>query len=66
MSVPGINCIMSSYSLQGEQRLGFDMCLYVAFPVMYFHLSEGEQKGGLTCVRTRLSMCHVLYLSQGK
>ena len=46
MSVPGIPCIMFSYSLRGEQGVGFNTCLYLAFPVMSFYSSQGEHRGG--------------------
>ena len=42
MSVPGIPRIMSSYSLRGERGVGYNICLYLVFPVMSLYLSQGE------------------------
>ena len=66
MSVPGIPCIMSSYSLQGEQGVGFNVCTGLSLSRLstYRNVNKGAV---LTHVRTWPSLSRpCTYRAKGK
>ena len=68
MSVPGFPCIMSSYFSQGEQRGGFNICLYLVFPLScvptYGKLKKGMPVPSVPSTYRNANkgavLCHVL------
>ena len=64
MSVPGIPRIMSCYSLRGEQGVGYNICLYLVFPVMSLYLSKGEVRGGFNICPCLAFLVTSFYLSR--
>ena len=63
MSLPGFAFVVPFILWQGEQGVGFNICLYLALPLS-LHSSYGKVKKGvvLTYVSTWLSLCHSIYL----
>ena len=66
MSVPGFASVMSSYFSQSEHYVsqseqggGFNICLYMAFPLMFLHLS---QRGVFNMSVSGFPPCHVFLL----
>ena len=63
MSLPGFAFVVPFILWQGEQGVGFNICLYLALPLS-LRSSYGKVKKGvvLTYVSTWLSLCHSIYL----
>ena len=63
MSLPGFAFVTPFILWQGEKGGGFNICLYLAFPLS-FHLSYRKVRRGvvLTYVSTWLYLCHSIHL----
>ena len=63
MSLPGFAFVTPFILSRGEKGGGFNICLYLAFPLS-LHSSYRKVKKGvvLTHVSTWLSLCHSIYL----
>ena len=66
MSLPGFAFVTPLIFSQGEKGGGFNICLYLAFPLS-LHSSYGKKEQGvvLTYVNTWLSLYHSMQLIAG-
>ena len=63
MSLPGFAFVTPVILWQGEKGGGFNICLYLAFPLSLLSSFSKVRRGGvLTYVSTWLCLCHSIHL----